>query len=575
MENNKRNCENNQENATSGSSFCQMINMTNSSNDTAEKIDFNQTSPQRLLNYDNAIKVLNDSSCSSFEDFQTPPSQQQSPLQISNTNFVSKHKNFLKKFLLLPSFLSYVGLILSTALIWGTLWGLLNHLALPGGEIFALLVVIVACYISGKIVGLFTLPPLLGMLIMGILLRNVPYISVAKDLNPNWAANLRSTALVIILLRAGLGLDPAALKKLSGACFRLAFTPCTIECITVAITSHFLLGFPWLWGFILGFVIAAVSPAVVVPSMLLLEEKGLGVNKGITTLVIAAASVDDILAITGFGVVLGITFSTGSLAWNIVKGPLEAVIGIVYGCILGWIMWFVPDDSDKQVNLYRIIELIFGGMFAMFGGQAIKFGGVGALACLTVSFVAAFGWRKKNFSNENNLVSSTLGNLWLLFQPILFGLIGTEIKFEDLKGDTVGLGIGILLIGLVFRMLTSFIVVFKTGLTIREQFFIAVAWLPKATVQAAIGPFALDLVRKLGKDETEEKLGIQVLTIAVLSILLTAPIGAAAIAVLAPRLLEKTEKDNLPHNSNLPINETSSYMSSSASLDKGEYDTKM
>ncbi|XP_023233238.1 sodium/hydrogen exchanger 9B2-like [Centruroides sculpturatus] len=501
-------------------------------------------------------------------DFQTPPSQQQSPLQLSNANFSSKKKNFLKAFLLSPSVLSWFGLILSTSLVWGSLWGLLNHLALPGGEIFALVVVVVVCYIGGQIVSLLTLPPLLGMLIMGMILQNVPYIDVAKDLNPKWSSDLRSIALVIILLRAGLGLDPIVLRKLSGACFRLAFTPCIVECITIAIISHFLLEFPWLWGFILGFVIAAVSPAVVVPSMLLLEEKGLGVNKGIPTLVIAAASVDDILAITGFGVVLGITFSTGSLAWNIAKGPLEAVIGIVYGCILGWIMWFVPGDSDKKVNLFRILELLFGGMFAMFGGRAVKFGGIGALACLTLAFVAAFGWRKKSFSNEDSLVSSTLGNLWLLFQPILFGLIGTEIKFEDLKGDTVGFGIAVLLIALVFRMLTSFIVVFKAGLSLREQFFIAIAWLPKATVQAAIGPFALDLARKLGSDKTEEKLGIQVLTIAVLSILLTAPIGAAAIAVSAPRLLEKTDKDNLPH-------ETSSYTSSSASLDKGEIDTKL
>ena len=117
--------------------------------------------------------------------------------------------------------------------------------------------------------------------------------------------------MVVILIKAGLGLDAAALKRLSFVVVRLAFMPCLVETATDAVVAHFIMGFPWLWGILLGFVLAAVSPAVVVPSLLSLQERGYGEDKGISTLVIAASSIDDIAAISGFGVVLGIIFSQG------------------------------------------------------------------------------------------------------------------------------------------------------------------------------------------------------------------------------------------------------------------------
>ncbi|KAF3837588.1 hypothetical protein F7725_005052 [Dissostichus mawsoni] len=137
----------------------------------------------------------------------------------------------------------------------------------------------------GKLVGLIQLPtlppfpPLLGMLLAGLLLRNVPYVTDAVYIDTHWSAALRNIALAVILTRAGLGLDPSALSRLKAVCVRLAVGPCVVEASVVAVVSHFLLGLPWVWGFILGFVLAAVSPAVVVPSMLLLQKEGLGVEK--------------------------------------------------------------------------------------------------------------------------------------------------------------------------------------------------------------------------------------------------------------------------------------------------------
>jgi NhaP-type Na+/H+ or K+/H+ antiporter len=210
--------------------------------------------------------------------------------------------------------------------------------------------------------------------------------------------------------------------------FRLAFTPCLAETVTVAIASHFLLNFPWLWGFMLGFVLSAVSPAVVVPILLSHQERGFGVAKGIPTLVIAAASVDDVLAISGFTILLGITFKPHQDLLAIVfQGPKEALIGLLFG--VGWALLAIllPGKDDDKMGRFRFIVLFLGGLLAYFGSKSVHLDGAGALAVLVLAIVAGIGWRSLGWSN-NNMVTSTLADLWVVFQPILFGLIGTEIQ---------------------------------------------------------------------------------------------------------------------------------------------------
>ncbi|XP_064619907.1 sodium/hydrogen exchanger 9B2-like [Lineus longissimus] len=433
-------------------------------------------------------------------------------------------------------------LVLAVLLMYGTLWAITGKQALPGGNFFGLLVMLVLCLIGGALVEKIRLPPLLGMLVVGFLLQNVPVVNVGKDITPGWSSALRNIALVVILTRAGLGLNPIVLRKLSLVVLRLAFTPCLVEAVVVAIASHLLLGFPWPYGFMLGFVLAAVSPAVIVPSMLSLEEKGYGTDKGVPTLVIAAASVDDVLAISAFGIVLGIAFSNSDLAVTIVRGPLEALLGVVYGILFGLLAWYFPHSRHKNVVLFRCIIILAGGLFAVFGSIAAEVPGAGALGSLTIAFVAAIGWRKRDKWEDVNPVTEIMASLWVIFQPLLFGLIGNEIVISQLDGSTVGLGVAVLCIGLVFRVVASFLVVFRTNLTWRERFFIPIAWLPKATVQAAIGPIALDTARQLGGTPEEITLGLKILTIAVLVIMITAPVGSALIALTGPKLLKKSVK---------------------------------
>nr|XP_054773082.1 sodium/hydrogen exchanger 9B2-like [Lytechinus pictus] len=426
----------------------------------------------------------------------------------------------------------WLTILLLVVLTWVVLWAVTGSEALPGGNLFALFILVVSCKAGGLAVEVIKLPALLGMLIVGFMLRNIPVINVASDIYPSWSSSLRDMALVIILLQAGIGLDASALKRLSMVCIRLCCMPCIAEACTAAIVSHFLLGFPWPWGFMLGFVLGAVTPAVIVPSLLGLQARGYGVRQGIPTLVIAAASCDDVLAIGAFGVILGIAFAKGDIIYSIFRGPLELVMGVTFGCSAGLLLWYIPDQNQTWLSKKRFILLVFGGIFSVFGSGAAHYPGAGALGCLTMAFIAGHRWK-----DGKEGVNRLLSYLWLLFEPLLFGLIGAEVSISYLDPATVGLGFATLIIGLCVRMIVSALAVTGAGLTWKEKLFVSLAWLPKATVQAAIGSVALDTARDRGNEEELEIYGIQLLTVAVLSILFTAPLGAILISLTGPRLL--------------------------------------
>nr|XP_054773886.1 sodium/hydrogen exchanger 9B2-like [Lytechinus pictus] len=435
-------------------------------------------------------------------------------------------------------------------LLWAVLFTITGAEALPGGNLFGIYVLVITSIVLGLLVNkILRLPALLGMLAAGFILKNVQAIDIANDISRDWASALRSIALVVILLRAGLGINAKALRRLSFVCLRLSFVPSILEATIVAVASHFFLDFPWEWAFMLGFVLAAVSPAVVVPCLLVLQKGGYGSRKGIPTLTIASCSLDNVLCISAFGVAMGISFSSGSLILKIFQGPLEVVIGVCFGVFAGVLLWFIPGKDMKTLTNLRFVFLFCGGLFAVFGSTAASFPGAGALGCLTLAFMAALGWK-----DEKVAVGNLIGAVWWLFEPILFGLIGAEVALEYLDGQTVGLGIATLILGLVIRIAATWLSVLGADFNKREKLFMIFTWFPKATVQAALGPLALDEVMKQGivdeTDEANQLRGIQLLTIAVLSILITAPIGAILVTLCGPKLLEKeTRPSTVSHPS--------------------------
>ncbi|XP_069678720.1 sodium/hydrogen exchanger 9B2-like [Periplaneta americana] len=431
-----------------------------------------------------------------------------------------------------------LALVLFALAVWAVAYSLSpSDVRPPDGQLFELAVLSIAAYIAGHLISFAKLPPLLGMLAMGIILRNVGFVEFTGQYDM-LQGKLRNIALVIILTRAGLGLDPSALRRLSLVIARLAVVPSIVEICVSAVISHFLFHLPWVWSFLLGSVLAAVSPAVVIPCLFSLQRQGYGLDKGIPTLIIAAASFDDIIGISIFRIILSVMFSSGNLTEKILEGPLAVIFGVSFGLAWGFTIGLIPQHQDTRVNSLRTLLVGVGGLLAMFGSIAIKYEGAGPLGCVVAAFTSRQVWRSKGWVENDTPVGSNFEVLWTIFQPILFGLIGSAVDLKLLDPRSVGLGIACLSVAVTVRLAVSVLIASGAGLNWKEKLFVAMAWFPKATVQAAIGPIAYDMAKTL----PEKQYANIVLIVAVLSIVITAPIGAISITLIGPRLLTKEEE---------------------------------
>lgn len=365
-------------------------------------------------------------------------------------------------------------------------------------------------------------------------------------------------ALLIILLRAGLHLVPEYLRYLSFSSIRVIGIPFFVETLTVGAGSIVFFKFNFMWSLLIGFVLAAVSPAVVVPCMIRIQQSGLSEGKGIPTLNIAAASIDDVLSVTGFNIFLGFAIDTGehsemSTTMKLLQGPLQIILGIAFGLIMGFILWYIPehydncDDDSKKHHVPRFLLLLMAGMFALFGSNYVEMEAAGPLAVLVMAFMATIKWSQNCWEEDNE---HSLKVIWLILKRFLFCLIGCELKFNVLDADVVGKAVACLMIGIVLKVIVSYLVTYNIGLNHKERLFVAFSWVPKATVQAAIGPAAL----AIAVTEEDKINGKIILTAAALSILITAPLGAIFMDFLCTRLLTKPDiNDNINNNNNMPI----------------------
>ncbi|XP_066583918.1 uncharacterized protein [Prorops nasuta] len=434
-------------------------------------------------------------------------------------------------------FARLVCLFLLGFLVWGVVYSIIGKDAAPGGSLFSLAALFIAAHFGGWLFSLTTLPALIGMLLTGIILQNVGLVHIEGSYI-TVVGNLRKIALVIILTRAGLDLDPNALKRLQLTVPKIGLIPWCVETVVVAGLTNLLLDLPWLWGFLLGSVIAAVSPAVVVPCLFRLREKGYGVAKGIPTLIIAIAGIDDAASVAGFGILKSIMFSHDALWYQILQGPIAIFGGIGFGVLWGVLAKYIPEKGDPFMVPLRVLMLLGGGLLAVFGSEAIELGGAGPLAVVAAAFVSCYFWQKEGWEVDDNPVATSFEIFWVFFEPILFGVTGTQIKINELDGKLVYLGAGCLVAAIVARLVVTVLVSFGSKYNTKEKVFIAFACMAKATVQAALGPVVLDEVDS--NDSERVRCAETVLTLCVLSILLTAPLGAIIITLAGPRLLTKT-----------------------------------
>ena len=368
------------------------------------------------------------------------------------------------------------------------------------------------------------LPALLGMLITGIILG--PYgLNLLDGSILGISAELRKIALIIILTRAGLGLDLSGLKKIGRPAVLMCFVPASFELLGMILLAPKLMGASVLESAVMGAVLAAVSPAVVVPRMVKLMDEGYGVKEGIPQLILAGASVDDVYVIVLFSTFVGMMQGEGASILKFVNIPVSIFWGIAIGLLLGVLLaYFFKKVHIRDTSKVLIILSISFLLVVMEDKltTAITFSSL-----IAVMFIG-IGLQKKREAVAERL-SVKYGKLWVAAEVFLFVLVGATVNIEYL--GKVGAKAFVVIIGaLIFRMFGVFVCLLGTGLKRKERLFAMVAYTPKATVQAAIGgiPLALGLA-----------CGDIVLTVAVLAIVFTAPLGAFAIDWSYKKLLNK------------------------------------
>ncbi len=367
------------------------------------------------------------------------------------------------------------------------------------------------------------LPGLLGMLILGIIIGPYGLNLIDGDLL-KISPDLRKIALIVILLRAGMGIKISDLKKIGKPAIKMSCIPGILEGFFIAFISTKLLGFTFIQGGILGFIIAAVSPAVVVPQMINLIDNKIGTNKSIPTLILAGASIDDVFAITILTSFLALYSGKDvNIASQLLQIPLSIILGIGLGLILGFIIIYLfkkcSINDVKKILIVLAISILLTTLETIFKDKLLI---ASLLGVMTIGFVLT-----EKLPNVAAPLSQGLNKLWIFAEILLFVLVGAQVNIS-VAFTSGAIGIIIIFIGLVGRSIGVIISLIGTNLNVKERIFCVISYIPKATVQAAMGalPLSLGVVS-----------GDLILAISVLSILVTAPLGAIGIKVSSKSLL--------------------------------------
>ena len=462
--------------------------------------------------------------------------------------------------------------------------GLLAPRAGPGWAIFCVWLFASA---TGRALAWLGLPPLAGQLLGGALARNSRAFRGAA-LTHAYKATIRAAGLGTIMTRSGLELDVGTIRRAGRVAARLTVLPGVSEALAVALFARWVFELPFVLALALGFILAAVSPAVVVVGLFDLHSRGYGVAKGIPSIVVAAASMDDVVAMLGFSVCIGLAGGAGNIYQKALAGPAAVVAGALYGCAAGALLgatklW----DADWKLTAATLVL----GLLPMFVAERLHAHGGGAIGALLVGVVGSWAWRRRqpawlaagaerealldeeedlgaalgtpdgdaraaadrlrevgkklnaigrsdaDDARKSHLVEANIGLLWTwLAQPLLFGAIGTELNFHRMAPAVAGRALLVVGVGLLVRIPAAYVAVhFDDRLKFREKAFVALAWLPKATVQAALASVPAEVV-------DDRRRGEAILTTAVLAILATAPLGSLFIQRFGPRWLEREDE---------------------------------
>jgi len=395
--------------------------------------------------------------------------------------------------------------------------------------------IIVVSFIIAYLFKYIKTPPLIGMLLLGILAG--PYVLGWMD--PNLLAissDLRMGALIVIILRAGFELSKDTLMKVGKPALLLSFIPAVFEGMAITFLGPFFLPLTRMESAILGAVLAAVSPAVVVPLMIRFIEEKRGTNKGIPTLLLAGSSIDDVFVIVIYSVLIGIyTGRQVYLFWELASIPLSIVVGIGVGLGTGALLYKIFDRYNPPAT-HRVLTILSVAVLLMGLEHLTKdyMPFAALLAVMTIGYIIL-----KNRSKYAREVSGQLAKLWVPAEIVLFVMVGAQVNVKVALNTGLN-GALLIFIALIFRSIGTWMSLLGTDLNRKERLFVVISYIPKATVQAAIGGAPLLAMKAAGMNTAP---GDTILDMAVLSILLTAPLGAWGIILSGPKLLKQEKRD--------------------------------
>lgn len=382
----------------------------------------------------------------------------------------------------------------------------------------------------GAICQKLKLPRIIGMLATGIVLG--PYVLDLLDPSIlSISSDLRKMALIIILLKAGLSLNLEDLKKVGRPAIMMAFVPATFELIGYLVFAPLILGITRVEAAVMGSVLAAVSPAVVVPRMVQLMENKYGTEKAIPQMIMAGASCDDIFVIVLFTTFLSMAQGGSADIKAFVNIPISIILGIILGTIVGYLLYLFFETAYAKKHYVRNsmkVIIVLGFSFLLIAIEGWLEGKIAVSGLLAVVSMACV-LKMKCTSFVSKRLSEKFGKLWLAAEVILFVLVGAAVDIRYTL-DAGLAAVAMIFAALIFRSFGVWLCTVKTSLTLKERAFCVIAYLPKATVQAAIGsvPFAAGL-----------PCGKIVLSVAVMAIIITAPLGAFGMDFTYKKFLHK------------------------------------
>ena len=390
--------------------------------------------------------------------------------------------------------------------------------------IFSIAIILLLGLLASKLFKKIKLPGLLGMLVLGIIIG--PYVlNLIDPAILNISGDLRAIALIIILLRAGFGIHMETLRKVGSSAVKMSFIPDVIEGLTVMFVAHYLLGLPFIEAGMLGFVIAAVSPAVIVPQMLSFIKRRMGTKKGIPLIILTGASVDDVVSITIFSIFLGLYGGQQvNYLFTIASIPIQFALGILLGLIVAVLLVYLFKHFNIR-NTEKTLIILASAILLKNIGDALS--SIIPIAALVGVMVIGFVILDR-MPELGAQISDKFDKIWIFAEILLFVLVGAQVNIY-LAASFALVGITIITIGLMARSAGVYLSLIGSNLNMQEKIFCIIAYIPKATVQAAIGgiPLAMGVAS-----------GQLILAIAVIAIIFTAPLGAFGVSLYGEKVLK-------------------------------------